>query len=160
MPIAIFPGTFDPITCGHVELITRAAYLFQHLIVAIAFNPNKKTLFSLEERVAMAEQSLAHLDNVQVLGFSELMANFANKQQATVLVRGVRNINDFEYERQLADINRHLKPDLETIFLMSSPETGFISSSIVKDVALHHGDITGMVPKHVATLLLNKLCSA
>lgn len=154
---AIFPGTFDPITNGHVDLITRAALLFPRLIVAVAENPAKKTLFTLAERVDLASTALEHLLNVEVIGYSNLMANFAKEHEATVLVRGVRTTYDFEYERQLAEINRNLKADLDTIFLMPSLVTGFISSTIVKDVALHEGDITNLVPTHVNIALLKRL---
>lgn len=154
---AIFPGTFDPITNGHVDLITRAAGLFAHLIVAVAQSPNKKTLFTLEERVDLATKSLAHLANIQVIGYENLMADFATEHQATVLVRGVRTTYDFEYEKQLAEMNHHLKPDLETVFLMPCASTGFISSTIVKEVALHKGNITHLVPEHVKAVLLKRI---
>ena len=154
---AIFPGTFDPITNGHIDLITRASQLFPRLIVAIAQNPNKKTLFTLEERVNLASTSVEHLLNVEVIGFDNLMADFAQKNAATVIVRGVRTTHDFEYERQLAEMNRALKPDLDTIFLMPSIAMGFISSTIVKDVAFHGGDISNLVPLHVKTELLKRL---
>ena len=154
---AIFPGTFDPITNGHIDLITRASQLFPRLIVAIAQNPNKKTLFTLEERVNLASTSVEHLLNVEVIGFDNLMADFAQKHTATVIVRGVRTTHDFEYERQLAEMNRALKPDLDTIFLMPSIAMGFISSTIVKDVTFHGGDISNLVPLHVKTELLKRL---
>ena len=154
---AIFPGTFDPITNGHIDLITRASQLFARLIVAIAENPNKKTLFALEERVNLASTSVEHLLNVEVIGFDNLMADFAQKHAATVIVRGVRTTHDFEYERQLAEMNRALKPDLDTIFLMPSIAMGFISSTIVKDVVYHGGDISNLVPLHVKTELLKRL---
>lgn len=156
MLTAIFPGTFDPITNGHVDLISRAALLFPRLIVAVAESPSKKTLFSLSERVALATTALKQLSNVEVIGYSNLMANFARQHDATVLVRGVRTTYDFEYERQLAEINRNLKADLDTIFLMPSLATGFISSTIVKDVALHDGDISTLVPTHVEVALLKR----
>ncbi|QIQ22337.1 pantetheine-phosphate adenylyltransferase [Zophobihabitans entericus] len=159
MPTAIFPGTFDPITNGHVELITRAAPLFQRLIIGVAASPSKKTLFSLEERVLLAAEAIKHLPNVEAIGYTNLMAEFASQQGATMLVRGVRTTYDFEYERQLAEMNRHLKADLDTIFLMPSPETGFISSSIVREVALHKGEVSGLVPKHVEQQLLKKVNS-
>ncbi|OCG11405.1 pantetheine-phosphate adenylyltransferase [Gilliamella sp. wkB292] len=154
---AIFPGTFDPITNGHIDLITRASQLFPRLIIAVAQNPSKKTLFALDERVNLASSAIEHLLNVEVIGFDNLMADFAQKHNATVVVRGVRTTHDFEYERQLAEMNRALKPDLDTIFLMPSIAMGFISSTIVKDVAFHGGDISNLVPLHVKTELLKRL---
>ncbi len=120
---AIYPGTFDPITLGHIDIVTRAAQMFDRLVVAIAASPSKKPLFTLDERVALAQQATAHLPNVDVVGFSDLMANFARAQQANVLVRGLRAVSDFEYEMQLARMNRHLLPTLESVFLM--PSEGF-----------------------------------
>lgn len=156
MPAAVFPGTFDPITNGHIELIDRASLLFAHLIVAIAASPGKKTLFTLKERVAMAKASLAHIPHVDVIGFKQLMADFAKVHNATILIRGIRTTYDFEYERQLANINRHLNPELETIFLMASSKNSFISSSIVREVALHNGDVTAFVPPGVEQALSAK----
>ncbi|MEZ2697478.1 pantetheine-phosphate adenylyltransferase, partial [Hafnia alvei] len=127
---AIYPGTFDPMTNGHLDLVTRAANMFDHVILAIAASPSKKPMFSLEERVALATQVTAHLPNVEVLGFSELMAHFAQHQNANILVRGLRAVSDFEYEMQLANMNRHLMPTLESVFLMPSKEWSFISSSL------------------------------
>lgn len=154
---AIFPGTFDPITNGHIDLITRAAKMFARLIVAVAHSPNKKTFFSLDERVEFAKLSLATLTNVEVIGYANLMAHFAQEYAATVLVRGVRTTYDFEYERQLAEMNRHLKVDLDTIFLMAAEDKGFISSTIVKEVALHKGIITAFVPAHVERAILARI---
>ncbi len=154
---AIYPGTFDPITYGHVDIITRAACMFDKVIMAIAASPGKKPLFSLDERVEMARQATAHLANVEVVGFSDLMANFARDQQANILIRGLRAVADFEYEMQLAQMNRHLMPDLESVFLMPSKEWSFISSSLVKEVARHHGDVTHFLPAQVHQALLAKL---
>ena len=154
---AIYPGTFDPMTNGHLDLVTCAANMFDHVILAIAASPSKKPMFSLEERVALATQVTAHLPNVEVLGFSELMAHFAQHQNANILVRGLRAVSDFEYEMQLANMNRHLMPTLESVFLMPSKEWSFISSSLVKEVARHGGDIAPFVPEIIAQALSEKL---
>ena len=154
---AIYPGTFDPVTNGHINIITRAAGLFDRVIMAIAASPSKKPLFSLEERVALAQEATAHLENVEVIGFSDLMANFARNQQATILIRGLRAVADFEYETQLAHMNRHLMPELESVFLMPAKEWSFISSSLVKEVARHQGDVTDFLPPNVHQALLQKL---
>lgn len=154
---AIYPGTFDPMTNGHLDLVTRAANMFDHVILAIAASPSKKPMFSLEERVALATQVTAHLPNVEVLGFSELMAHFAQHQNANILVRGLRAVSDFEYEMQLANMNRHLMPTLESVFLMPSKEWSFISSSLVKEIARHGGDIAPFVPEIIAQALSEKL---
>ncbi|VED09423.1 phosphopantetheine adenylyltransferase [Escherichia coli] len=146
---AIYPGTFDPITNGHIDIVTRATQMFDHVILAIAASPSKKPMFTLEERVALAQQATAHLGNVEVVGFSDLMANFARNQHATVLIRGLRAVADFEYEMQLAHMNRHLMPELESVFLMPSKEWSFISSSLVKEVARHQGDVTHFLPENV-----------
>lgn len=154
---AIYPGTFDPMTNGHLDLVTRAASMFDHVILAIAASPSKKPMFTLEERVALATQVTAHLPNVEVLGFSELMAHFAQHQNAHILVRGLRAVSDFEYEMQLANMNRHLMPTLESVFLMPSKEWSCISSSLVKEVARHGGDIAPFVPEQIAQALGEKL---
>ncbi len=154
---AIYPGTFDPITLGHLEIVMRAARMFDQLVVAIAASPGKKPLFSLDERVALAREVTAHLPNVEVVGFSELMVNFARAQQANVLVRGVRAVADFEYETQLAQMNRHLLPSLETIFLLPSEGFSFVSSSLIKEVARHSGDVQAFLPASVHQALLTKL---
>ncbi|MCE6965836.1 pantetheine-phosphate adenylyltransferase [Leclercia pneumoniae] len=154
---AIYPGTFDPITNGHIDIVTRAASMFDQVILAIAASPSKKPLFDLDERVALAESATAHLPNVKVVGFSDLMANFARTQQANILIRGLRAVADFEYEMQLAHMNRHLMPELESVFLMPSKEWSFISSSLVKEVARHAGDVTHFLPENVHQALLARL---
>ena len=154
---AIYPGTFDPVTNGHINIITRAAGMFDRVIMAIAASPSKKPLFSLEERVALAQEATAHLENVEVIGFSDLMANFARDNQANILIRGLRAVADFEYEMQLAHMNRHLMPQLESVFLMPSKEWSFISSSLVKEVARHQGDVAHFLPENVHQALLSKL---
>ena len=154
---AIYPGTFDPITNGHIDIVTRAASMFDKVVLAIAASPSKKPMFSLDERIALAEQATAHLVNVEVIGFSDLMANFARAQQANILIRGLRAVADFEYEMQLAHTNRHLMPTLESVFLMPCKEWSFISSSLVKEVARHQGDVSHFLPANVHQALLNKL---
>ncbi|MCL9645170.1 pantetheine-phosphate adenylyltransferase [Rahnella victoriana] len=154
---AIYPGTFDPMTNGHLDIVTRAALMFDHVILAIAASPGKKPMFSLDERVALATQVTSHLDNVEVIGFSALMANFAKAQGANVLVRGLRAVSDFEYEMQLANMNRHLLPTLESVFMMPSKEWSFISSSLVKEVARHGGDITPFLPQVITQALMEKI---
>ena len=154
---AIYPGTFDPVTNGHIDIVTRAASMFDTVILAIAASPSKKPLFDLDERVALAKAATAHLSNVEVVGFSDLMANFARAQQANILIRGLRAVADFEYEMQLAHMNRHLMPTLESVFLMPSKEWSFISSSLVKEVARHAGDVTHFLPASVHQALMDKL---
>ena len=154
---AIYPGTFDPLTNGHLDLIERAAKMFDHVIVAVAHNPNKKPCFSLEERVELAKQIVADLGNVTVIGFSGLLADLAKNHKANVLVRGIRAVSDFEYEFQLANMNRRLNPDLESVFLTPAEENSFISSTLVKEVALHGGDVSDFVVPQVAAALKEKL---
>ena len=153
---AIYPGTFDPITNGHADLIERAANLFSEIVVGIAESPSKKPLFSLEERVLLAQQVTENLDNVTVVGFSGLLVNFAKEYEATVLIRGLRAVYDFEYEFQLANMNRRLAPNLESVFLTPAEENSFISSSLVKEVALHGGDVSGFTDARVASALKQK----
>lgn len=154
---AIYPGTFDPITNGHIDIVTRAASMFDKVLLAIAASPSKKPMFTLDERIALATQATAHLVNVEVIGFSDLMANFARAQQANILIRGLRAVADFEYEMQLTHMNRHLMPTLESVFLMPCKEWSFISSSLVKEVARHQGDVSHFLPANVHQALLKKL---
>lgn len=153
----IYPGTFDPITNGHVDLVGRAASMFDEVIVGIAASPSKKPLFELEERVELAKAVTAHLDNVSVVGFSGLLVDFAKQYQANILVRGLRAVSDFEYEFQLANMNRRLMPELESVFLTPSEENSFISSTLVKEVALHGGDTSGFVHPKVLEALNARL---
>jgi pantetheine-phosphate adenylyltransferase len=153
---AIYPGTFDPVTNGHADLIERAAKLFKHVVIGIAANPSKQPRFSLDERVQLLKLVTAHLDNVEVVGFSGLLVDFAKDQKASVLVRGLRAVSDFEYEFQLANMNRRLSPDLESVFLTPSEENSFISSTLVKEVALHGGDVSQFVHSEVSKALLSK----
>ena len=137
----LYPGTFDPITNGHVDLVTRATKLFDEVVIAVASGHHKKPLFSFEERVALVETVFADLPQVSVVGFEGLLVDFMRLQGATAVLRGLRAMSDFEYEFQLANMNRRLNPDLESVFLTPSEENSFISSTLVKEVALHHGDV-------------------
>nr|ACA14484.1 CoaD [Aeromonas piscicola] len=152
----IYPGTFDPITNGHTDLIGRAARLFDEVVVGVANSPSKRPLFDLAERVLLAQQVTAHLPNVKVVGFSGLLVDFAREQQANVLIRGLRAVSDFEYEFQLANMNRRLMPELESVFLTPAEENSFISSTLVKEVALHGGDIRQFVDPIVAKAIAAK----
>ncbi len=143
--IAVYPGTFDPITNGHIDLVQRAAKMFDSIIVAIAASSKKNPKFSLEKRVELVEQVLTDCPNVTVQGFDILLIDFARQQKASVLIRGLRAVSDFEYEFQLASMNRHLAPDLESVFLMPADEHSFISSSLVKEVAALGGDVSNFV---------------
>ncbi len=151
--IAVYPGTFDPITNGHSDLVHRAAGLFDRVIVGIAENPGKTPLFDLEQRVAMAEQVLSGFENVEICGFSDLLVNFVREKNAKVILRGLRAVSDFEYEMQLASMNRHLEDSLETVFMTPSEETSFISASLVKEIALHGGDVSPFVHKDIVEAL-------
>lgn len=149
----IYPGTFDPITNGHVDLAERASRLFDKVVVAIAHSEKKTPLFNLEQRVELCRKALAHLDNVEVTGFSNLLTEFAKSQGARCVLRGLRAVADFEYEFQLANMNRAIYPEFESIFLTPSEHLSFISSSLVREIAALNGDITPFVPAHVATAL-------
>jgi pantetheine-phosphate adenylyltransferase len=145
----IYPGTFDPVTNGHVDLVTRASKIFNKVIVAVAEHTSKKTLLSLEDRILLAQQSLRFLSNVKILGFQGLLVEFARKQKTHLVLRGVRAIADFEYERQLASMNQHLAPELETIFMTPAEKYTHISSTFIRDIARLGGDISEFVPKAV-----------
>jgi len=142
---AIYPGTFDPVTNGHTDLIARASRLFSEVVVGVASSPSKKPRFDLAQRVKMIEEVAKHLPNVTVVGFTGLLVDFAKEHQASVLIRGLRAVSDFEYEFQLANMNRRLSPDLESVFLTPAEENSFISSTLVKEVALHKGDVSQFV---------------
>jgi pantetheine-phosphate adenylyltransferase len=150
---AVYPGTFDPITCGHVDLVDRAAPLFERLIVGVAASPSKGPALPLELRVQLARDALAAHANVEVRGFDCLLAHFVQEVRAGVLLRGLRAVSDFEYEFQLASMNRHLIPDVETLFLTPAEQYGFISSSLVREISRLGGDVSGFVPSAVAAAL-------
>jgi pantetheine-phosphate adenylyltransferase len=153
---ALYPGTFDPITNGHTDLVRRAARLFDRVIVAIAANPQKRPLFSLNERVGLAESALAGITGVSVVGFDDLLVDCVRQYGAVVILRGLRAASDFEYEFQLAGMNRRLAPDIETVFLTPSEQEMFISASLVKEIALLGGDVSNFVDPRVAAALKSK----
>lgn len=149
--IALYPGTFDPVTNGHIDLMTRAVNMFDHLVVAVALNPKKGPMFPSQQRVEFIEKALAEkkIKNIDVLPFDNLLIDFAASQKATVIIKGMRAVSDFEYELQMGLINRNLNNSLETVFLIPSQENSFLSSSFVKEIARHGGDVKDMVPKCV-----------
>ncbi|MGB0763845.1 MAG: pantetheine-phosphate adenylyltransferase [Luminiphilus sp.] len=152
----VYPGTFDPITNGHIDLVERAARLFDQVVVAIAESQKKQPLFDLEERVALSQQSLHHLDNVKVAGFSGLLTDFVSEQGSNCVLRGLRAVADFEYEFQLANMNRAIKPDFESVFLTPAEDLAYISSSLVREIASMGGNITPFVAEPVAMALQRK----
>jgi len=151
--VAVYPGTFDPITNGHTDLVARASRLFDRVIVAIAASPSKAPLLDLPQRIQLAQQVLADYDNVDICGFSDLLVDFVRQQQAHVILRGLRVVSDFEYEMQLASMNRHLATEIETLFLTPSEKSSFISSSLVKEIACHRGDVSEFVHPRVVSAL-------
>jgi len=157
MTIAIYPGTFDPITHGHTDLVLRATRIFDHVIVAVAANTNKQPVFSLEERVELARETLAEVENVEVCGFDTLLVDFAHARNAHVILRGLRAVSDFEHEIQLASINRRLSPDVETLFLTPAEQYTYISSSLIREIASLGGDISAFVHEKVGYALQKKM---
>ena len=153
MSTVIYPGTFDPITNGHLDIIARSAKLFPNVLIAVAASPSKKPLFSLEERVQLVEKSCAHLPNVSVMGFSDLLANVVNKLDITAIIRGMRTTMDFEYELQLAHLNRSLTKGVESLFLPTTEQWSYVSSTIVREIFLHGGDVSQFVPQAVLDAL-------
>jgi pantetheine-phosphate adenylyltransferase len=154
---ALYPGTFDPPTNGHVDLIQRGSKLFEHLTVAILINPVKNPLFTVEERVEMLKEATASLPNVSIATFDGLMVEFARKQGATAVLRGIRAISDYEYEFQMALMNRRLAPEIETVFLQPAGRYSFISSRMLKEVFSFGGDVTGLVPPNVLKRLRGRI---
>ena len=153
MTRAVYPGTFDPVTYGHIDVATRAARIFQHLVVAIYDRPNKNLAFTTEARVRMMAQALRDLENVEVVSYVGLTVDFARERGIQAIVRGLRVISDFELEYQMALTNQKLGPDIDTVCLMTSLEYAFVSSSVVKEVFCAGGCVEGMVPKHVVAAL-------
>ena len=157
MTVALYPGTFDPVTRGHVDVATRASSLFSHLEVAVYEDSQRPCLFTAQERVDLFTEEVQHLENVNVRSFSGLVVNYARRMGAQVIVKGLRGSSDFEYEYEMAFVNKKLAPDIETICLITSLEYQFVSSSRLKEVARLGGDIEVMVPPHVAKAVLEKL---
>lgn len=156
MTKVVYPGTFDPITNGHTDLIERAGKLFGSVVVAIAASPKKQPLLTLEERIQLVESSTRHVPNVTVIGFSNLLAEFVVQQGARVILRGLRAVSDFEFEFQLADMNRHLAPDVESVFLTPANQLSYISSTLIREIASLDGDVTEFVDPEVARALARK----
>jgi len=152
----VYPGTFDPITNGHIDLVERGCRMFDHVVVAIAASRKKNPLFTLEERVEMTKTVLSHIENVEVCGFDILLAHFVKEKQAHGIMRGLRAVSDFEYEFQLANMNRALMPEMESLFLTPSEHLSYISSSLVREIASLGGDISKFVPPLVEKKLKSK----
>lgn len=153
MNIVVYPGTFDPITNDHTDIVQRAARLFDKVIVAVAANPKKNPLLTLEKRVELTRQVLSHLPNVEVKGFSNLLAEFVHEQQGNVILRGLRAVSDFEYEFQLADMNRKLAPTVESLFLTPTNHLSYVSSTLIREIASLGGDVSEFVAPEVAQAL-------
>jgi pantetheine-phosphate adenylyltransferase len=154
--LAVYPGTFDPLTNGHVDIILRGSRLFDRIVVAILVNPDKAPLFTVEERVETAREFFRGYPNVEVDTFDGLLVDYARRKRASVIVRGLRAVSDFEYELQMALMNRHLNPDVETVFMMPAETYTYLSSRLVKEVLALGGSITGLVPEVVETRLRRK----
>ena len=159
MTTAVYPGSFDPVTNGHLDVITRGAKLFDRVIVGVLHNSSKSPLFSVEERVKILKEATADLENVEIVSFSGLSVEFARECNAKVIIRGLRAITDFEYELQMAQTNRVLAPDIDTMFLTTSLEYAYLSSTTVKEVATFGGDISKFVPEFVRKEVYGKLGS-
>ena len=152
--IAVYPGTFDPVTNGHIDIIQRAVKLFDKIVVAVALNPRKHPMFPIEKRVDFIHQGLKGLKNVEVLPFSNLLIEFAQSKKASVIIKGLRAVSDFEYELQMGLMNRNLDEKMETLFMIPSQEFSFLSSNFVKEIARHGGDVHKLVPRSVARSLI------
>lgn len=156
--IGVYPGSFDPLTNGHLDIIRRASKLFDHLIVAVLVNASKKNaIFTMEERVALIRKCTDQMPNVEVKMFDGLLVDFVNQHHAVAIVKGLRAVSDYEYELQMAALNKHIDKNVETIFLMADIQNSFLSSSIVKELAKHGGDIRGLVPGEIVDDIEDKM---
>jgi len=154
---AVYPGSFDPVTNGHLDIIERSAKIFDELIVAVLVNPDKKGLFNIEERVELIERIIKHIPNVKVKSFSGLLINFMKQQDSKVIIKGLRAVSDFEYEFQMSLMNKKLNPDIETTFMMATSKNSFLSSSSVKQVAMFGGCIKDLVPDEIIPDIIKKV---
>ena len=155
--IAVYPGTFDPITNGHTDLVNRGVKIFDKVIIAVAQNPSKNTLFNVKERIEFIQEIFDANSQVEIYSLDKLLVDFANDHNATVILRGLRAVSDFEYEVQLASMNRSMEPNIESVFMSPAEEYGFLSSSIIKEIAKHDGDLSKFVDKAVLAALQKKL---
>ena len=155
--IAVYPGTFDPITNGHTDLVNRGVKIFDKVIIAVAQNPSKNTLFNVKERIEFIQEIFDANSQVEIYSLDKLLVDFANEHSATVLLRGLRAVSDFEYEVQLASMNRSMEPNIESVFMSPAEEYGFLSSSIIKEIAKHGGDLSKFIDKAVLAALQKKL---
>ncbi len=156
MTVAIYPGSFDPVTKGHLDVLETGAKIFDKVIIAVSHNPEKESFLSVNERLKLISESIPHIDNVEVDTFNGLTVDYARKKGATVLLRGLRAVSDFEFEMQLSQTNSSLAEEIKTVFLITKPEYNFISSSTVKEVLMNNGDISNFVPASVNEYLLSK----
>ena len=155
--IAVYPGTFDPITNGHSDLVNRGVKIFDKVIIAVAQNPSKNTLFTVKERIEFIQEIFDANPQVEIYSLDKLLVDFANDHNATVILRGLRAVSDFEYEVQLANMNRSMEPNIESVFMSPAEEYGFLSSSIIKEIAKHGGDLSKFIDKAVLAALQKKL---
>lgn len=156
MRTAVYPGSFDPITNGHLDIIERASRVYDKVVVGVLNNANKKPLFTVEERIELIETVTSHINNIEVDSFDGLLVDFAKSKGAAVIVKGLRTVADFEYEFQMALLNKALNPEYETMFLMTDTKYSYISSSMVKELAGFHGDLTGLVPYEIINMIKQK----
>ena len=159
MNTVIYPGTFNPITNGHIDLVQRASKLFGKVVLAIAYSERKQPMFSLDERIDLCQQALSHLDNIEVCGFNNLLVEFAQSKNSNTVLRGVRSMKDFEYEIQMADMNRAMTPGFETVFLTPSDGLSYISSTLVREISTMGGDVSNFVPAIVLDALNERIKS-